>query len=378
MRLYIISILVIVALSTASAGFCFSIKSPEKTLEVPAYRIRGTEYLPLTLICDAYGIKWKWDATSMTVDLNKDNTLLRLRVGEYKLYANGTINIQEKPVVMYKGAVCIPADFLRTVFNKLFLAAERKELTVAAGYKASEAQVAAPQVAAPYYTIKKIVLDPGHGGHDPGAIGRDGIKEKYIALDIAKKVKAALVSEGLDVIMTRYDDRFVPLWKRVEVGNLRGVDLFVSIHANASRRRGLKGFEVYYLSEDIDDYARAKAAAKEKILEIDKNFVYRHSDLLDTILWDLELSENRRNSVELGNSILNNIDTAKRGIKCARFFVLKGVRVPAVLVEVGYISNRDECAKLGWGEYRSDIARRIAAGIMDYKRRFEETDGFTR
>lgn len=361
---FLIFLFVCISMAVITDGHCFLIQGPVKTLEAPAYRIRGTEYLPLTLICDAYGIDWKWDSSSMTVELAKNSAKMRMRVDDYRVYTNNSVSVQEKPVIIYKGAVCIPIELLRTVFNGVFL--ERPALGLS---------VDRPAVS--HYKIRKVVLDAGHGGYDPGAIGRNGIKEKYIALDITKKVAAALEDAGVTVILTRSDDSFIPLWRRVEITNRSGADLFVSIHANASVTHRLKGFEVYYLSEEIDDNARAYSVAKERALKFDGNSVYRYTSALNEILWDLELTENRRNGIQLGNQVLDNINVSKRDIKSARFFVLKGAHMPAVLVEVGYISNADECSRLGSKEYRSDIAERIAGGILKYRKKFEETDGFS-
>ena len=375
MRLYKLFILLVAVILCLGAeicpGYCFPIRGPEKALDSPAYKIRGTDYLPLVLICDAYGIDWKWDPASRMVDLSKGNSIVRLRVGEYKVYTNGALSLQERLVILYNGAVCIPSEFLRTVFNDLFSASS----PTPSAQTAMGVGVLPP--AASYYKIRKIVIDAGHGGYDPGAIGRDGIKEKYIVLDIAKRIKEQLETQGIQIVLTRDEDKFIPLWNRVDIANASGADLFVSIHANASRARRLKGFEVYYLSEAIDDNAQATAAAENAALDIKESSVYRHTNTLDAVLWDLELTENRREAIQLGNCILDNIDVGKRDIKCARFFVLKGVRMPAVLVEVGYITNADECSKLGWGEYRTEIADKVTRGILEYKRKFESTGGFS-
>ncbi len=364
MKKYRAIILLLIFINIAPMASGFVVKGPDKTLDVPAYRIRGTEYLPLTLICDAYEIDWKWDATLKTVELSKGAARLRLTVDEYRVYVNGGISVQERPVIFQKGAVCVPSDFLRTIFSKCFLAA-------------CPAPCAQTIQAAPRYTIKKIVLDAGHGGYDPGAIGRKGIKEKYITLDIIKKIKDLLEAEGIEVILTRSDDRFIPLWSRADVSNNANTDLFVSIHANASRTRQLKGFEVYYLSEAIDDNERAQIASKNYAVKADRESIYGESGTLDDILWDIELTENRRNSIELANCILGEVDAEKERLKSARFYVLKGVVAPAVLVEVGYITNADDFARLGTPEYRAKIAGQITKGILDYKKKFESSDGFT-
>ncbi|MBI4335879.1 MAG: N-acetylmuramoyl-L-alanine amidase [Candidatus Omnitrophica bacterium] len=373
MRIIVRFALIALLLNVPAFGFCFSIRAPEKTLEVPVYRIRGTDYLPLALICDAYGLDWKWDATSMVADLNGRGAVLRLAVGERRVYSNGIISVQEKPVLMHKGAVCVPSDFLRAVFNKLFF-----QYAAQAAAKVPAAVETTQRPAPPVHRIRRIVLDAGHGGYDPGAIGRDGIKEKYIVLNITKRIREILEEQGIEVVMTRQDDRFVPLWRRVEIANRSGADLFISVHANASLTKRIQGFEVYYLSEAIDDDARAMSAAENRRVELDEDSVYGRTRALEAILWDLKLTEDRRASIILGNTILDNIDGKKREIRYARFFVLKGSRMPSILVEVGYISNSEECAKLGSGEYRAQIAGRIAGGILEYKEKFESEGGFTR
>ena len=135
--------------------------------------------------------------------------------------------------------------------------------------------------------IKTIVIDPGHGGFDPGAIGRTGLKEKYINLDIANCLAKLLRNDGINVMMTRSSDKFISLQKRVEIANEAKADLFMSIHANANHVRGLNGFEVYYISANINDSDRALATAREVSLDLDKsNFDHLTLDLKAT-LWDM-------------------------------------------------------------------------------------------
>jgi len=356
----------------ASFASAFTVKGTAKTLNVPAYKVRGTRYLPLMLVCDAYGIDWTWDPVLKAANLKNGKREVKLIVGEYRVYTNGVINVQERPVVFHKGAVCIPSSFLKTVFNKFFSAIATQSLPVTI----KEKKVWQPSVASSY-GIKKIVLDAGHGGRDPGAIGRDGIKERYIVLDITKKVKRLLEDEGIEVILTRYNNTFIPLERRSDIANQEDADLFISIHANASRSRWLRGFEVYYLSEAIDDNQRASRAAKNATLQVNKNSIYNRTKSLDTLLWDLELTEDRRSSIELAKCILDKVDSRRQRLKGARFHVLKGARMPSVLVEVGYISNRDECAKLGWRQHRTKVARQITEGVLEYKRKFENSRGFT-
>ncbi|MFQ5681607.1 MAG: N-acetylmuramoyl-L-alanine amidase, partial [Candidatus Omnitrophota bacterium] len=167
------------------------------------------------------------------------------------------------------------------------------------------------------YKIKRICLDAGHGGKDPGALGRRyGLKEKFVVLDIVRRMKKMLTAEGIEVVTTRDKDVFVPLDKRARVANMAGVDLFLSIHANAHRRRGVSGFEAYYISDKADDAARALSLAKDNIPFPDSYiltegsgrprqaaFMRRLPRDVKATVWDLVLTENRIQSVELADYI---------------------------------------------------------------------------
>ncbi|EFK96693.1 protein containing Cell wall hydrolase/autolysin, catalytic domain, partial [sediment metagenome] len=227
------------------------------------------------------------------------------------------------------------------------------------------------------------VLDPGHGGNDPGAIGgRTRCKEKDMTLAMARKLKSALEAAGIRVIMTRNSDVFIPLGKRARIANNSGADLFVSVHFNASRSRSLRGFECYFLSNATDDNARALEAAENASLKLGEGAEAERSRRLDRTLWDMTLTENRRESSLLSayicESVKDNIDIGNRGIRTARFYVLKYTRLPSVLVECGYISNRYDEIKLKDPEFTDGLARAIARGILKYKDEYESTEGFTR
>ncbi|MDP3804360.1 MAG: N-acetylmuramoyl-L-alanine amidase, partial [Candidatus Omnitrophota bacterium] len=242
---------------------------------------------------------------------------------------------------------------------------------------------AIPEAGPKEFTIKTIIIDPGHGGKDPGAIsGRFRIKEKGLTLAISKKLKNILERHGIKVIMTRDDDTFIPLPKRSAIANKSGADLFVSVHINASRTRSMRGFECYYLSEATDDNARAIEAFENSSLKLSDNAMAEHSTKLDKALWDMMLTENRRESAELAGRICGSVEksmiTRNRGIRTARFYVLKRTRIPSVLVEVGYISNRIEEMKFKEPGYLDRVAEALAKGILTNKSEYEKTEGFTR
>ncbi|MBN1913261.1 MAG: N-acetylmuramoyl-L-alanine amidase, partial [Candidatus Omnitrophica bacterium] len=218
--------------------------------------------------------------------------------------------------------------------------------------------------------IKKIVIDPGHGGSDPGAIGRSGTKEKDLNLDMAKRLASLLRQEGAEVIMTRTDDTFIPLARRVEIAHDSKADLFVSLHCNANRVRSLSGIEIYHASEKADDSKRALTAARELALDLDSSYFYRASTDVKAIVWDMIYNHSRAESIGLGGylkkSFRSMLSSKPMRLKGANFVVLKGAHVPAVLVEAGFLSNAKEEKLLKNGYYRQSITEAIVKGIKDY------------
>ncbi len=232
------------------------------------------------------------------------------------------------------------------------------------------------------HRIRRVVVDAGHGGKDFGAISPRGTVEKHLVLDMARRVYDELRAAGLEVIMTRNSDTFIPLQGRTRIANRKGADLFVSIHANASLARSLQGFEVYYLSEAIDDAALALERAENSVLDLETAQYEYQNRGLKAVMWDLKETENRRESLKIADKIADEVQgtvrISNRRIKSARFYVLKWTECPAVLVEMGYITNREDEARLKDFRYRENLARAIAKGILNYKEEFDGTDGFTR
>ncbi len=330
-------------------------------------RIDGRDYIPLALIASYYKAGCEWDPIARRADLIKEGKAFSFYLGMEYAIVNGKPERMSSPAVFHEGAVCIPADFAIDRIGRILGPPK-----ITRGPQPPITQK---------YLIRKIVLDPGHGGDDPGAVGRTGLKEKDIVLDIAKRVKSKLSENGIECIMTRDRDKFIPLTRRAQIANENDVDFFVSIHANSARLKGARGFEVYYLSDAVDDNARAVQAAEDSFLKFDdSSFLHRNTDLEATV-WDLVYTENRQESIELARHIAKAVDEStslkNRGVKSARFCVLKGAQMPAVLVEVGFISNISEEKNLKSPAYRDAVASAIARGIMNYKKIYESTDGFT-
>jgi len=297
---------------------------------------------------------------------------MTVRSGGDKALLNGEMVKMDRPALSSGNELFIPLSFLRSNLGPLI------------GYVPSPSPRMPTEAEGPKrFTIRSIVIDAGHGGNDPGAIGRRShVKEKNLTLQLARKLKSILEAEGIKVTMTRDSDIFIPLPMRSEIANKSGADLFVSVHINASRSRLMRGFECYYLSNATDDNARALEAFENSSLKMDEAASAQHSRPLDKTLWDMTLTENRLESAQLAGSICDSVDeslaTGDRGIRTARFYVLKHTNIPAVLVETGYLSNKYEELKLKDPEFLDRIAESVAQGILKYKREYERTDGFTR
>jgi len=222
-----------------------------------------------------------------------------------------------------------------------------------------------------------IVLDPGHGGVENGAIGPGGLREKDVALDLAIRLRAVL-QQGSDVtiVLTRDEDRHVDLDERTAIANYNKADLFVSIHLNASRRTGARGAETYFLSaEATDDEARILAGLENGIPG-SRNGEARRSgnepEGLDLILWDLAQNQYLAESSALAESVQRQMNalagTRDRGVRQAPFRVLMGATMPAILVEVGFISNPDEERQLSQLGYRNRVVEALARAVREFVR----------
>jgi N-acetylmuramoyl-L-alanine amidase len=223
----------------------------------------------------------------------------------------------------------------------------------------------------PERAIKRIVLDPGHGGEDPGAVGRLGTREKVVVLDVVRRLKKKLEKQGFEVILARDSDKFVSLADRCRCGNGRKADLFVSIHANASPNRAACGLETYFLSEAKTDWERAVAARENAAFDTGgTNAGLDAPGDVGLILADLAQNEFLVESSELAARIQEaTVPCARikdRGVRQANFYVLRNGFMPAVLVECGFLSNRSEEKLLRQNNHRERLAEGISRGIAEF------------
>ena len=223
---------------------------------------------------------------------------------------------------------------------------------------------------------RRIVIDAGHGGHDPGAVGPRKLYEKDVVLDIALKLRKILMADPLnEVFLTRDKDVFIPLQERTAIANRKNADLFVSIHANASQNRQARGIETYLLNWTDDEEANKVAARENKISLKQMKAMNKQMDTVETILSGLMRENKRDESIKLANyiqrSMVSNLDNnykniSDHGVKQALFYVLFGAKMPSILVEVSFISNLEEENRLSQDSYRQEIAKSIAAGLNTY------------
>jgi len=218
--------------------------------------------------------------------------------------------------------------------------------------------------------IFTVVIDPGHGGKDPGAVGPSGVMEKDITLQIARKLSKILKQNlKVEVYLTRNGDEFIPLDRRTEMANQIGGDLFVSIHTNAAWDYRARGVETFYNSR----YAYGEGA-EEVALRENAAFGAEVPSSVKNIIWDLIQNQYRQESEELArlvqSKIIQTCGVKNRGVKSAPFYVLRGASMPAILIEVGFISNPWQERKLKDSQYQELVALGIYKGIAAYIKSF--------
>ena len=220
------------------------------------------------------------------------------------------------------------------------------------------------------WKITTIVIDPGHGGKDPGAIGYHNIKEKHIVLDIAKELGSFLKKEmpNLKVIYTRDDDTFLGLKNRTAFANKNEGHMFLSIHANASTAKTARGFEIFLLQANSVDKAIDVAVRENASIFFEDNpEEYEQNQMIASVSENMYLQESEKLAVSIQAAVKKELPkTRMRGIKQAGFYVLVGAAMPKVLIEAGFITNKSEAKLLNKSSYRSEMAYGIFKGVQAY------------
>ena len=309
-------------------------------------------------------------------------------VGFSVFIVDGEILRTDYEVIRHEGDVLIPASAVESILLKFYkgsavtisdtsLDIEFDKKNILAGKKDDGEKQMIPR--SEDDTIGFIIIDPGHGGKDPGAIGKRGIQEKKITLKVAQLLVMNLKSrfKSIPVLLTRSKDIFIPLLRRTEIANShlkRKVNgIFLSIHVNASLSEKISGFETYFLSVNpTNEEARNTAALENNVVileEKDSNGrIYGDVDYIEAMMLTTQI---QKESSMLAESVQKGMDAQitkvkSRGVKKADFFVLRGALMPAALVEIGYVTNRKESGLLVEQAYQKEIADGIARGISSF------------
>ena len=285
-------------------------------------------YVTLRDFASAYGFSLH-GPTGRMIELGSQWTRIRFETDSRQAWFNGLLIWLHAPVVTVQKRWAISETDARKVLEPLI----RKNAVL----RTQRARV--------------VVLDPGHGGPDRGARGKRGVEEKGIALDIAKRARTHLVNAGLKVYLTRDTDNKIELEDRARKAALWGADLFVSIHLNAALSSSAKGLETYVLA--VPGYPPTAAAAGSRVERI--VFPGNRNDSVNSIL-----------GYYMHKALIDKIKGTDRGLRRARFVVLKNTNRPAVLLECGFLSNSSEESQMLNASHREALALAIAKGILDY------------
>lgn len=218
--------------------------------------------------------------------------------------------------------------------------------------------------------VQTIVIDPGHGGKDPGAIGISGLQEKAVVLDIAKRLKNLLEDKNkYSVYLTRDSDIYVPLEARTIFANEKGADIFISLHVNSCRDNTKRGIETYYLSLADDEEARLVAAMENATSE--RN-IKELGSLITKVLKNTKVEESSNLARIVQSNLCKNTGSFNRGVKRAPFVVLIGAEAPSILIELGFISNAQDEELLKDDGYKNKLAMALMNAIEDYVRSLDQ------
>jgi N-acetylmuramoyl-L-alanine amidase len=346
----------------------------------PIQMVGNDAFVPVFILGEVFPLPKVTVPNIIAMDITqiKDTTVLNIEVDtsviyetevlsslEYQLYLQALTDIKEvKPKGIIKNVILgsKSGTLLALFFDK---PCDQKVKKTAKG-------ISLKCYARPQKKISTIVLDPGHGGKDPGAEGRIGLKEKLANLGIALRLKKRLETIGIRVLVTREDDRYVSLADRVQFAKFANADLFVSVHCNAGvRDRKKHGLETYFLSDAKTDWERAVAARENAAVQFEVNDTnpITNNDL-SLILSDLAQNEFLSESQQLAGNIQEataaTCRMSNRGVMQANFYVLRVNFMPAVLVECGYVSNTAEEKLL----LKKDYWEKVASGIFNGIKRF--------
>jgi N-acetylmuramoyl-L-alanine amidase len=386
----IISIFLVLPVKSRSQASAISVQMPGGKTGQLATR---SGMIDLQSVIEVFDLRSSMDVLGERLDLVGSRGSCRLLLESPLVLSRGLFTVMSGPLINFGGRLAIPADFLTKALPALTgrsSSLEAQALTLGdvgsgsfKGQGPDELSRFASFIRRDQYVPEEIlqeepkgltvvVLDPGHGGRSLGARGNTGTMEKDLVLNVAEKLKTRLEEGlGIKVVLTRTADYYVGLKERTAIANNNRADLFLSVHANATFRRDIDGYETYYLSlKSTDKQARSYAELENKALGVkgDEN----DKALLEAILWDMAQTSYIQESSELAfmvqKRIVGELRGRDRGVRQAPLAVLMGASMPAALVEIGYISNPEQEVRLNRQSHQDQIAMALYRAIEDYHR----------
>lgn len=352
------------------------------------------EYISLYDFITAFDTDNSFDVVTGRGKLYNKSDVSVYQIGFSVILINGALEKSEYPVIRRRGEILFPTGLFESLIKHFYphIEIRRKNKSYAFhkvevetgidGFTARERKLFLERKASD--RIGFIIIDPGHGGRDPGAIGKGRLREKWITLKIARFLGGIIRKKlkNVKIVLTRRGDKFIELGKRTEIANkmlknnVNGI--FVSIHANASISRKISGFETYFLSQNpTNEEARTTAALENNVVILEDSSMRKSYDDVDLIEALMITTQIQKESSMLAQHIQKGMDKRiwefkSRGVKKADFFVLRGALMPAVLVEIGYMSNRKELRYLKRADYQKKIADGIGKGIIEFIKKYNK------
>lgn len=334
--------LFILAITLSLFAGCHTL--PPKTIEGGGISLKD--------LCEEYHVQWQLDNVTQVVNLQYKGNKARAMVGSKTVLIGQQKLELSGPIRRENNIIYVPEDFEGKVLAPFGVVVEgipRTDLSVS--------------------KVRSVVIDAGHGGKDPGTKGVTRLLEKEVNLDVAKRVRDLLIESGLKVIMTRDKDVFVSLPERTEIATKSNADLFVSIHANWSATRKTRGVEVYYVrTQNKKDLQEEQRTKNEKSFAKQLNAQYTPvvQKVVSDMMYQRKVENSRTFALEMAGDICRQTSALNRGARPCRFAVVRNTLMPAILIELGYLSNRDEEKKLNTASYRQQLAEAIAHRILNY------------
>jgi N-acetylmuramoyl-L-alanine amidase len=316
----------------------------------PARQTSAVVSPSLKELSEKHHLSLEWDRVSQAVTLRGAELEAKGLIGsEVVMLGNERVYLSS-PMERRRGDILVPVDFQHKIIDRMFKGAE------------------------PLVSIRRfsrIVVDAGHGGKDPGTIGRSsGVHEKDIVLDISRRLKKALEGRGYAVVMTRERDEFISLARRTEIASKAKAELFVSIHANSNPQSSIQGMEIYThrllgQKERLEDQRQINHQFLFKGLAMKQGDPALERTVSD-MLYRFKQSETEPLASYVARSMAYSIKMKNRGVRPSGFFVLRNTLIPAMLIEVGYLSNIKEERLLRNDDYRQSLADSLAQSIAQY------------